>query len=174
MLQLQHEFRERFRNISRIMDCVSCEKCKVWGKLQILGIGTAIKILLTPTAQLQGWAGGGTKLSRQEIVALINTLNQLAASVEFAAEAAAAELEQRMLEKGQSILTTSAKGAIPAVLIVLIALFWQRRGKGERGTPTPGRNCGSTEGEGGSERGSDNVDADVGEKARRKRDWVAS
>jgi hypothetical protein len=40
----------RFRNISRIMDCVTCEKCRVWGKLQILGIGTAIKILLHPAA----------------------------------------------------------------------------------------------------------------------------
>lgn len=38
----------RFRNISRIMDCVSCEKCRVWGKLEMLGLGTAIKILLTP------------------------------------------------------------------------------------------------------------------------------
>eukprot|EP01035_Chromulina_nebulosa_P018859 gene18859-24644_t len=35
---LLNEFRNKFRNISRIMDCVTCEKCKVWGKLQILGI----------------------------------------------------------------------------------------------------------------------------------------
>ncbi len=27
-----------FRNISRIMDCVECETCKVYGKLQTLGI----------------------------------------------------------------------------------------------------------------------------------------
>jgi hypothetical protein len=26
-----------FRNITRIMDCVGCEKCKLWGKLQTLG-----------------------------------------------------------------------------------------------------------------------------------------
>jgi hypothetical protein len=35
-----------FRNISRIMDCVGCEKCKIHGKIQILGLGTALKILL--------------------------------------------------------------------------------------------------------------------------------
>ena len=39
-VQLQDTFRERFRNITRIMDCVTCDKCRVWGKLQILGIGT--------------------------------------------------------------------------------------------------------------------------------------
>lgn len=26
-----------FQNITRIMDCVGCEKCKLWGKLQTLG-----------------------------------------------------------------------------------------------------------------------------------------
>lgn len=32
-VQLQHTF----RNITRVMDCVGCEKCKMWGKLQTLG-----------------------------------------------------------------------------------------------------------------------------------------
>lgn len=27
------------------MDCVECEKCKVYGKMQIAGVGTALKIL---------------------------------------------------------------------------------------------------------------------------------
>ena len=31
----QREFKEHFRNISRIMDCVGCDKCKLWGKLQV-------------------------------------------------------------------------------------------------------------------------------------------
>jgi hypothetical protein len=35
------------------MDCVSCEKCRVWGKLEILGLGTAIKILLTPEKEMR-------------------------------------------------------------------------------------------------------------------------
>lgn len=29
------------------MDCVECEKCKVYGKLQTYGIGTALKILFS-------------------------------------------------------------------------------------------------------------------------------
>lgn len=33
--QLKADFREKFRNISKIMDCVGCDKCKLWGKLQV-------------------------------------------------------------------------------------------------------------------------------------------
>lgn len=44
-LALKQEFRDHFRNISRVMDCVGCDKCKLWGKLQITGLGTALKIL---------------------------------------------------------------------------------------------------------------------------------
>jgi hypothetical protein len=38
--QLKFEFKEHFRNVSRIMDCVGCDKCKLWGKLQIQALGT--------------------------------------------------------------------------------------------------------------------------------------
>ena len=27
------------------MDCVGCDKCRLWGKLQTSGVGTALKIL---------------------------------------------------------------------------------------------------------------------------------
>ncbi|KAF2356935.1 Endoplasmic reticulum oxidoreductin 1 [Trinorchestia longiramus] len=33
---LKDEFRRHFRNVTRIMDCVGCDKCKLWGKLQVL------------------------------------------------------------------------------------------------------------------------------------------
>jgi len=29
------------------MDCVECEKCKVFGKMQVYGIGVALKILFS-------------------------------------------------------------------------------------------------------------------------------
>ena len=45
-----HSFVAHFRNVSLILDCVSCEKCKLWGKLQILGIGTALKVLMSEAA----------------------------------------------------------------------------------------------------------------------------
>jgi ERO1-like protein alpha len=34
---LKAQLQVAFRNITRIMDCVGCEKCKLWGKLQTLG-----------------------------------------------------------------------------------------------------------------------------------------
>ncbi|XP_014676525.1 PREDICTED: ERO1-like protein beta [Priapulus caudatus] len=33
--KLKEEFRLHFLNISRIMDCVGCDKCRLWGKLQV-------------------------------------------------------------------------------------------------------------------------------------------
>lgn len=46
-IKFKNEFREKFRNISKIMDCVGCDKCRLWGKLQIQGMGTALKILFS-------------------------------------------------------------------------------------------------------------------------------
>lgn len=40
----QRELQKAFRNVSAVMDCVGCEKCKLWGKLQVLGLGTALKV----------------------------------------------------------------------------------------------------------------------------------
>ncbi|WFD28632.1 endoplasmic oxidoreductin-1 [Malassezia nana] len=45
MLALKEDFRLHFRNISRIMDCVGCDKCRLWGKVQVTGFGTALKLL---------------------------------------------------------------------------------------------------------------------------------
>lgn len=43
--QLKEEFKQHFRNVSRIMDCVGCDKCRLWGGLQVSGLGTALKFL---------------------------------------------------------------------------------------------------------------------------------
>ena len=42
---LKEEFKTHFRNVTRIMDCVGCDKCRLWGKVQTTGIATALKIL---------------------------------------------------------------------------------------------------------------------------------
>lgn len=34
---LREQLQASFQNITSIMDCVGCEKCKLWGKLQLLG-----------------------------------------------------------------------------------------------------------------------------------------
>ncbi|XP_057318709.1 ero1-like protein [Microplitis mediator] len=83
---LKEEFRQHFRNISRIMDCVGCDKCKLWGKLQVQGIGTALKILFS--GKFDEWSPRLTYLNRKqfnlertEIVALVNGFGRLSESI---------------------------------------------------------------------------------------------
>lgn len=66
--------RAQFRNVSALMDCVGCEKCRLWGKLQFLGVGTALKLLSSPEP-------GAPRLERNELIALVNTVHRLAESV---------------------------------------------------------------------------------------------
>ena len=47
---LLKEIQTKFYNISRILDCVNCEKCRLNGKLQLKGLGTALKLLFTTNA----------------------------------------------------------------------------------------------------------------------------
>jgi len=42
---LKEEFKTHFRNVTRIMDCVGCDKCRLWGKVQTTGVATALKVL---------------------------------------------------------------------------------------------------------------------------------
>lgn len=42
---MKEEFKEHFRNVTRIMDCVGCDKCRLWGKVQTTGVATALKVL---------------------------------------------------------------------------------------------------------------------------------
>ncbi|KAI5634651.1 endoplasmic reticulum oxidoreductin 1 (ERO1) domain-containing protein [Phthorimaea operculella] len=88
--KLKNEFREHFLNITRIMDCVGCDKCKLWGKLQTQGLGTALKILFSghwdgPEADpAQGplrLRHKRHRLQRTEIVALFNAFARLSNSI---------------------------------------------------------------------------------------------
>ena len=54
------------------MDCVECEKCKVWGKLQSYGIGTALKILFESHVP-----------ARNELIAFINTFAKITHSTQI-------------------------------------------------------------------------------------------
>ncbi|KAI9151194.1 endoplasmic oxidoreductin-1 [Blastocladiella emersonii ATCC 22665] len=80
---LVDEVRTKFRNVSRIMDCVSCQKCRLWGKTQVTGLGTALKVLFgTDPRILSGEVSPARPvLSRYEVVALFNTLNRFVESV---------------------------------------------------------------------------------------------
>ncbi|QBZ62567.1 hypothetical protein PoMZ_11449 [Pyricularia oryzae] len=77
---LKEDFRNRFRNVSRLMDCVGCDKCRLWGKLQTAGYGTALKVLF----EFDNVKNGGEiplVLKRTELVALFNTYARLSSSL---------------------------------------------------------------------------------------------
>lgn len=99
---LKEDFRLKFHNLSHIMDCVGCDKCRLWGTLQTRGLGTALKILTTPIERIlaprtikaidsvrdlyldPSSADRGLsdfRLNRNEIVALFNAFGRLSTSI---------------------------------------------------------------------------------------------
>lgn len=83
-ISLKEDFRNRFRNVSRIMDCVGCDKCRLWGKLQTAGFGTALKVLF----EFGNDDASKPKptLHRTELVALINTLDKISHALKAVSE----------------------------------------------------------------------------------------
>lgn len=75
--KLKEDVRLAFLNISRIMDCVECFKCRLWGKLQTQGLGTALKILFSGPPP----RSAPLTLSRQELVALVNAIGRISTSI---------------------------------------------------------------------------------------------
>jgi ERO1-like protein beta len=80
---LKEDFRNRFRNVSRVMDCVGCDKCRLWGKVQTNGYGTALKILFEFDEKNPK---NDPLLRRTELVALLNTLDRVSHSISAIAE----------------------------------------------------------------------------------------
>lgn len=83
--KLKEDVRLAFLNISRIMDCVGCFKCRLWGKLQTQGLGTALKILFSER-QIEALPSSEShaapfQLNRQEVVALFNAFGRISTSV---------------------------------------------------------------------------------------------
>jgi len=79
---LKEEFKAHFRNVTRIMDCVGCEKCRLWGKVQTTGLATALKILFELDEKTLDPHSNPNLLQRSEVVALINTLHRFSESLE--------------------------------------------------------------------------------------------
>jgi len=85
--ELKAHLQSNFQNITRILDCVGCEKCKLWGKLQFLGVATSLKILFSSddcdgTHPSASEPLATLKLERNEVVALFNLLHRLSESIE--------------------------------------------------------------------------------------------
>lgn len=72
---VSHELAIHFQNITTtIIDCVACDKCKLWGKVQLRGLGTAFKILSVKDLKK-------LHLNHQEVVSLINAIARLSYSI---------------------------------------------------------------------------------------------
>jgi hypothetical protein len=101
-VELKEDFRSRFRNVSRLMDCVGCDKCRLWGKLQTVGYGTALKVLF------EFDEADDFVLKRTELVALVNTLDRLGTSM------TALRQFQEMAESGTKHATVSKANDQPS------------------------------------------------------------
>mmetsp|Transcript_20462 Transcript_20462/g.62291 ORF Transcript_20462/g.62291 Transcript_20462/m.62291 type:complete len:117 (+) Transcript_20462:1544-1894(+) len=102
------------------MDCVGCEKCRLWGKLQIMGIGTAFKVLFADDP-------AAVELHRNEIIALINLAHQVAKSVAFVAHARDVEVQERIGRVVSDVDTPTLLTGAAAVTLVTALLWWRRR-----------------------------------------------
>lgn len=120
---LKEDFRNRFRNISRIMDCVGCDKCRLWGKVQTAGYGAALKILFEFDNAENGVE---VPLKRTELIALFNTLARISSSISALEGFKAMTKEQeRGSEKYQESID---KLRLPSHAVTV-----QNKGEGERG-----------------------------------------
>jgi hypothetical protein len=52
----QQHLQDCFKRMITLLDCVTCNKCKLWGKLQMLGMATALKVLFSNEACQQNRA----------------------------------------------------------------------------------------------------------------------
>ncbi|PWN43889.1 ERO1-domain-containing protein [Ceraceosorus guamensis] len=111
---LKVEFKERFRNVSRIMDCVGCDKCRLWGKLQVNGIGTALKILFGHDRSDFDPARNPELLARSELVALINTVHRFAESLRAVATFRDMYQDQLSADKSADSVQQASKAQSPA------------------------------------------------------------
>jgi len=78
--RLKRQFKSTFKNITELVDCVQCQRCRLHAKLFSLGLGSALKILLTPPELIP------STTSRDEVVALVNVLWKLSEAMEDAKE----------------------------------------------------------------------------------------
>jgi hypothetical protein len=73
------EARMRTRELLRIMNCVQCNKCRLHGKIAMMGLSTAMQIHLGRT----GEGGDPNRIHRVELAALMTTLYKFSRAVHF-------------------------------------------------------------------------------------------
>ncbi|AET41444.1 ER oxidoreductin Ecym_8157 [Eremothecium cymbalariae DBVPG len=83
---MKDDFRTRFKNVTKIMDCVHCDRCRMWGKVQTTGYATSLKILFEIDSNDEERKQHVVdKLTKYEVIALFNTFDRISKSVAFIA-----------------------------------------------------------------------------------------
>jgi len=73
------EVRMRVRELMRIMNCVQCNKCRLHGKISVMGVSTALNLLLGDT----GAGGDAKKMHRVDLAALMTALGKFSTAVDY-------------------------------------------------------------------------------------------
>jgi len=73
------ESRMRARELMRIMNCVQCNKCRLHGKVSVLGLSTALQVLLGKN----GEGGDAARIHRVELAALMTTASKFSSAIRF-------------------------------------------------------------------------------------------
>ena len=102
---LKKQFKGVFHNVSRVLDCVSCQKCRLHAKVTMLGFGSALKMLLLPTELIS------SSFTRDEVVALFNTLAKFSSAIHYVKELT--QLQFDMYNKVDSTADTVPKPPFP-------------------------------------------------------------
>ena len=110
--QLKREFKGIYQKLSHLLDCVTCQKCKLHGKVSLAGVGTALKILLLPDSLL------ATAFHRSEVVAFFNTLHKFSSAIE-GIDTLTAEYWAKVKEKQAKEAKEEAPAAPPPAAPVL-------------------------------------------------------
>lgn len=129
---LKDKFQNAFRNISTILDCVGCEKCKLHAKLEFHGLGTALKILFTNEKMSET---NVHFLERNEVIALFGALAKYYDAIEYVRTMASLvekaeikEKEDKQQKMMNEIILHSSIGCI-FILILWVVMVTGGRSK---------------------------------------------
>ena len=114
---LKTSFKGVFQNVSSLLDCVTCQKCKLHGKVALMGLGTALKILLSPPDLFRSKRGMLTPI---EVVALVNSIGKFSSSI-----TAIDDLSRQSWEEDYFAGTQKAKGVTKQAIKSGKASGWQ-------------------------------------------------
>ena len=92
---------KNFRQIRTLVDCVGCQRCKLWGVVHLEGFEVALQLLVNQSA------GVDAQPTQTQVVALLNTFNQLSLAVGFVSEALKITKPRKTARSGCSIVGLS-------------------------------------------------------------------